>query len=71
MTTPESCLRESKAGRGRGVGGVGLRAAYGYSGEVLTAEAESRLRLGLVKQWKAKRGIVLMVLRWVVERGFA
>lgn len=44
----------------------------GYTGERPASEAEARgMSLEVVKHSEAKRGFVLLLRRWVVERGFA
>lgn len=43
----------------------------GYSGEKADAEAQAHgLSLEVVKHPEAKRGFVLLAIRWVVERDF-
>jgi transposase len=44
----------------------------GYTGEQPAADAaQAGVRLEVVKHHEAKRGFVLLPLRWVVERSFA
>ena len=44
----------------------------GYSGEQPAADAQERgIRLEVVKHQEARRGLVLLPRRWVVERDFA
>jgi transposase len=63
------------AGRVREVTGASVELAFvdqGYSGEAAAEEAAAHgLRLEVVKLPEAKRGFVLLLLRWVVERSFA
>jgi transposase len=55
--------------------GDSVKLAYvdqGYSGEVADAEAQAHgIQLEVVKHPEARRGLVLLPRRWVVERDFA
>ena len=64
-------MRGRTAGHGPH-GATGLRADQGYTGETVSKAAQSNgIDLQIVKLPEAKKGLVLLPRRWVVERSFS